>query len=239
MKQLIRSAARGIFHLSGLANYFKGQKAQDKWVILNVLPFKRRGFFLDLAAADGVEGSNSYVLEKLFGWSGICIEPNPAYFDELRKTRRCIADPSVISDKRQTIQFRVDNGQLGGIVASDTDNNAEIRGDQLSGAKILDLQAVPLIDVLRRHNAPKVIDYFSLDVEGCEERIIGSFDFDQYTFRCLTIERPTPKVNEVLFANGYLFVKNDRFDSFYIHSSLAECRRIERQPFEQVPKKTW
>ncbi|MEI7685963.1 MAG: FkbM family methyltransferase [Planctomycetota bacterium] len=239
MKQLLRSAARGIFYRSGLANYFKGQKAQDKWVILNVLPFKRRGFFLDLAAADGVEGSNSYVLEKLFGWRGICIEPNPGYFDALRKTRRCIADPSVISDRCETIQFRIDNGQLGGIVASDTDNNAEIRGDQLSSAKILDLKAVPLIDVLRRHNAPKVIDYFSLDVEGCEERIIGSFDFDQYTFRCLTIERPTPKVNEVLFANGYLFVKNDRFDSFYVHSSLAERKHIERQPFEQVPKKTW
>ena len=54
---------------------FKGQKGQDRWVILEALPWLRRGFFLDLAAADGLTHSNTHVLEKWFGWRGICIEP--------------------------------------------------------------------------------------------------------------------------------------------------------------------
>lgn len=218
---------------------FRGQKGQDKWVIFTALPFKRRGYFLDLAAADGVTHSNTYALEKLFGWQGICVEPNPEFLPTLTKRRNCIVDASVVSDRRERIKFRVDNGQLGGIVAEDTDNSHGVRGEGLSSAQIMTLDAVPLAEVLERHRAPRIIDYFSLDVEGSEERVIRSIDFRRYTFRCLTIERPTPKVNDILFNNDYLFVRNQRFDSFYIHASLAGNRRIRRQSFEQVPKKDW
>ena len=218
---------------------FKSQKGQDKWVIFTVLPFKRNGFFLDLAAADGTTHSNSYVLEKLFGWSGICIEPNPSFLSRLKQKRSCTIDGSVVSDKREKVKFRIDNGQLGGIIAEDTDNSERIRGEQLSEAEIMTFESVPLNELLEQYNAPHMIDYFSLDVEGCEERIITSLDFDKYHFNCVTIERPTPKVNEVLFENGYVFVKNNYFDSFYIHSSLAAKKKIKCQPFEQVPAKDW
>lgn len=218
---------------------FKGQKGQDKWVIFTALPFKRRGFFLDLAAADGVTHSNTYVLEKLFGWKGICIEPNPFFESKLRSCRKCTVDNSVISDKREKIKFRIDNGQLGGIVADDTDNSEKVRGDQLCDANIVTYDAVTLGDLLDRHNAPSIIDYFSLDVEGSEERVIRSIDFQRYRFNCITIERPTPKVNEILFNNGYVFVKNNMFDSFYVHQSLANIKSLNLMKFEQVPEKNW
>jgi FkbM family methyltransferase len=218
---------------------FKGQKGQDRWVICDILPWKRRGFFLDLAAADGVTHSNTHVLEKWFGWTGICIEPNPEFFAELKARRLCVLDQSVISDTPETVQFRTDNGQLGGVVADDTDNNPRVRGHQLAQAKIIELEALPLNAILDRHNAPRVIDYFSLDVEGCEERVLRTLDFRRYQFRCLTVERPTPGVNAILFEQGYVFVKNYSFDSFYIHSSVLETRPIPCEPFEQVPPKDW
>ncbi|WNJ20536.1 FkbM family methyltransferase [Pontibacter sp. G13] len=218
---------------------FKSQKGQDKWVIFTALPFKRNGFFLDLAAADGVLHSNSFALEKMFGWKGICIEPNPAFFEALQANRKCFFDNAVISDQPEEVTFRIDNGQLGGIVASDTDNNNQVRAEELTQATTLTMTAKVLKDVLDAHNAPKVIDYFSLDVEGSEERIIRSFDFDAYQFKCITIERPTPVVNQTLFDNGYVFVKNFKFDSFYIHESLAAENRIELESFEQIPAKDW
>jgi FkbM family methyltransferase len=218
---------------------FKSQKGQDRWVLFEVLPWKRRGFFLDLAAADGLTHSNTHVLEKWFGWTGVCIEPNPAFFAELKARRRCAAEQAVVSDRRETVRFRVDNGQLGGVVADDTDNNPRVRGEQLARAEIVELPAVPLNDVLARHNAPRVIDYFSLDVEGCEERVLQALDFGRYQFRCLTVERPTPRVNEILFAHGYVFVKNFSFDSFYVHPSVLDERPLRCDPFEQVPPKDW
>jgi FkbM family methyltransferase len=208
-------------------------------VIFRALPFKKNGFFLDLAAADGVTHSNTYALEKLFGWTGICIEPNPRFFQKLQKTRNCIVDRSVISSKNEKVEFRVDNGLLGGIIDDDTDNNFRLRAEQLSNAEKITLDALPLSEILDRYKAPAQIDYFSLDVEGSEERIISSIDFEKYTFLCITIERPTPEVNKILLENGYLFVKNHKYDSFYVHSSLASNKKLRFQSFEQIPPKNW
>lgn len=239
MNSLFRKVAGKCIYLYKKISPLKGQKGQDRWVIFTALPFKRKGFFLDLAAADGITHSNTYALEKLFGWQGICIEPNPTFLKKLKKSRNCIVDCSVISDKHEKVSFRIDNGQLGGIVAEDTDNSIKVRGEQLVNAEIVTLSALTLTTLLDHYNAPRIIDYFSLDVEGSEERVISSFDFERYRFRCLTVERPTPKVNEILFENGYVFVKNHRFDSFYVHSSLVGITNIYCKTFEQVPKKNW
>lgn len=219
------------------AGEFKGQKKQDQWVLGEVLPAYEKGFFLELAAADGVVGSNTYVMEKHYGWSGLCIEPNPLFFEKLQENRSCKMDSSVVSNQRRMLDFRVDNGHLGGIVADDTDNNIAVRGKQLVTATIISLQAKQLNEILAEHAVPKMIDYFSLDVEGSEERVISTLNFERYQFKCITIERPTKKVNEVLFDNGYLFVKNVSFDSFYVHPDVAKSSGLHCEKFEQQPKK--
>jgi hypothetical protein len=76
-------------------------------------------------------------------------------------------------------------------------------------------------------------------VEGSDERIISTLDFNSYQFKSITIERPTKRVNEILFDNGYMFVKNFRFDSFYVHPLVLEESNIECGKFEQVPPKNW
>lgn len=221
-----------------LSNY-KSQKGQDSWVIDEVLNKKKNGFFIDLAAADGVSESNTYVLEKKFNWRGICIEPNPIFFATLKKKRDCICEEVAINDNEEIVQFRIDNGQLGGIVAEDTDNNKLVRGEQLKSATIIDIKTTTLISILDKHNAPKIIDYLSLDVEGSEEKIISSFDFNAYQFNCITVERPTPIVNEILFRNNYEFVKNSRYDTFYVHSDIKKNYKIKCDAFEQIPPKNW
>jgi len=222
-----------------ISGQFKGQKHQDKWVLFHVLPLMKNGYFLDLAAADGITHSNTYVLEKHFGWGGLCIEPNPIFYRKLLENRGCLADPTVISDKREVLEFRIDNGQLGGIVAEDTDNNVCTRGEQLSKATIVRLQAKTINEILAENKAPEMIDYFSLDVEGSEERVISTLDFNSYQFKCITIERPTKKVNEILFDNGYVFVRNIHFDSFYVHPLVLKETNIVCEKFEQVPSKNW
>ena len=218
---------------------FKSQKGQDRWVIFEILPWKREGYFVDLAAADGVTHSNTYVLEKLFNWDGICIEPNSKFLKSLKRKRKCLIETSVISSKQEKVSFRIDNDQLGGIVSSDTDNNYKLRSEELKTAKIVFLETTTLTEVLDRNNAPKFIDYLSLDVEGSEERVISSLDFNKYQFGCMTIERPTPLVNKILFDENYLFVKNYKFDSFYVHPKIMEQRKIKPRAFQQVPPKNW
>jgi hypothetical protein len=55
------------------------QRRQD-FVISKLLKGKRNGYFVDLAANDAVQISNTYALETFFDWDGLCIEPNPEYW---------------------------------------------------------------------------------------------------------------------------------------------------------------
>lgn len=219
-------------------------RGQDRWIMHEVFPGKKGGFFLELGAADGFSESNTYVLEKRHQWRGICIEPNPVLFDALvhRYRRTCTCVQVAVDATKGSLEFVLD-GQTSGLVTAESDNAPDRRGRRLdsarSGGRVRIVETLPLADVLERHGAPHVIDYFSFDVEGLETRILRDFPFDRYTFLAVTIERPTPELNELLFKNGYRFVRNSLYDTFYVHESLPNFANLLREPFEQLPPKTF
>ena len=100
------------------------------------------------------------------------------------------------------------------IIDNDTDNNFEIRKTGKFGldkSTKIKKTTKTLEYILDKFNAPKIIDYLSLDVEGSELRILKNFPFNKYTFLALTIERPPIELEEILFKNGYVFVKHNTF----------------------------
>lgn len=136
--------------------------------------------------------------------------------------------------------------ELGGIIADDTDNCMKYREKQIMEARTKNqttfLKTKTLEQVLLENNAPKIIDYLSLDVEGAETRILRSFPFDKYIFLSVTIERPTPLINQVLFSNGYVFVQNSKvmgYDTFYVHKSIPNFELIKKEDFVQITPKDW
>jgi len=221
---------------------FCSQKGQDEWIV-NVFNYKTNGFFVDLAAQRAKIDNNTYVLEKDLNWNGICIEPNPKYRQELEKERNCHLYHHVIDYKNDnTVSFRTDNGGCGGIVDEDTDNNYKIRGHQLKSATIETKKTKTLEYVLDKYNAPSTIDYLSLDIEGAETRIVRTFPFDKYKFLAITVERPTIELEEILKSNGYVFVMKSqkmKFDSFYVHESIPDFSKINKEKYEPTPKKDW
>ena len=52
----------------------KSQLRQDLFV-LSFLDFKTNGFFVEFGVTDGIELSNTYLMEKEFAWSSILAEP--------------------------------------------------------------------------------------------------------------------------------------------------------------------
>jgi len=219
-------------------------RGQDSWVINEVFGGKTGGFFLELGAFDGFSDSNTYVLEKRYQWGGICIEPNPEFFDLLvnKYQRSCTCVPYAVDAVRGSVEF-VLSDQTSGLILDEADNSSTKRPDFIEQARadgrVRVVEALPLAELLDKYSAPKVIDYFSLDVEGLETRIMRNFPFDRYTFLAVTIERPTPELNEILFRNGYHFVKNSLYDTFYVHERLPNFAQIKREPFEQLPLKAF
>jgi len=160
---------------------FIGQKGQDEWVIKDIFDYKRDGYFVDLAAYDGVDCTNTLLMEQELGWTGICIEANPIWFSALSENRTCYLSNDVIDFKDgNEVVYRIDNGGLAGIVDEDTDNNTKYRAHELQSATLIRRQTRTLEYILRQFNAPDVIDYLSLDVEGAETRVLKNFPFDKY-----------------------------------------------------------
>lgn len=50
-----------------------------------LLEEKQNGIFVDVGAHDGIAWSNSLILEKEFGWTGLCIEGNFDLYEKMKK----------------------------------------------------------------------------------------------------------------------------------------------------------
>mmetsp|Transcript_23843 Transcript_23843/g.74251 ORF Transcript_23843/g.74251 Transcript_23843/m.74251 type:complete len:334 (+) Transcript_23843:99-1100(+) len=197
-------------HLGG-SGQLHSQVGQD-WLVASLLGCKRGGFFLDLAANDAVKYSNSLMLERDFGWEGICVEANPAYRKGLL-ARRCRYVAAAVGSPTGTKVEFVFKGVFGGIKSDATDIH------RAGGSPKRTMYTVSLQDLLKSLGAPRTIDYFSLDVEGAESMVMKDFPWEEYTFSVLTVERPKPDLAEALRAHGYRMLRvNSRFnDQTWIH----------------------
>ena len=66
--------------------------------------------------------SNTYILERDYGWLGVCVEASPEYFDKLVKNRKCTCVNCCVDEKPGKLEFIL-AGEVGGIIADDTDNS--------------------------------------------------------------------------------------------------------------------
>lgn len=197
----------------------KAQLHQDIFVLAE-LNFKRDGFFVEFGATNGMDLSNTYVLEKEMGWTGILAEPARIWHDDLIKNRSCYLDFNCVwTESGKTIEFnQVKDAELSTIDAfSSSDDHAKLRKD---GEKYT-VNTISLVDLLMTHGAPKEIDYLSIDTEGSEFEILSAFDFDAYNIKTITCEHNyTPmreKIYELLTSKGYTrkYTEFSYFDDWY------------------------
>lgn len=194
----------------------KAQLFQDI-ICLEINDFKTNGFFVEFGATNGLMGSNTYMLEKQFNWNGILCEPGINWHKELLLNRSCHIDKSCVysnSDSKITF-FESVHPELSTI---------EIfkNSDQHSASRFLmkkyDVETISLEDLLRKYNAPKIIDYLSIDTEGSEFDILNAFDFSKYKFKYISIEHnfQVEKRNQIY----NLLVKNHYKR---IYTDISEC----------------
>lgn len=206
------------------------QVGQDETVcsIFELIDGHCRGkFFLDLAANDAASLSNSKALEDHFDWTGICIEANLEYTWGLAH-RKCDVYHAIVSAKEGDIVEFIEHpqgrdGAFGGIVSNQTDNKKTGNGTKIVRP------ASSLLEILHRAKAPKVIDYFSFDVEGAEDLILQPVILEEFKFLIMTVERPSKSLQATLQTFGYVYLRDHgRFgDRMYVHSTLKEIEKVK------------
>jgi FkbM family methyltransferase len=201
------------------------QLLQDLWALWETQAReKKTGFFLEFGVCGGRRLSNTYLLEKKYGWKGIVAEPNPTFHAELMATRNChISTKCVFSTSGQVLQFSAaTTGELSGITAMTQDDaHAAKRKEALQ----IDVETISLNDLLALYNAPNQIDFLSIDTEGSEFEILRHLDFARWPIGLIAVEHNgTPnrqKIYDLLVEKGYSrkFVGFTRFDDWYVHAS--------------------
>lgn len=152
---------------------YTSQYGQDRWITEEIFPNKTNGYFVELAAGDGVFLSNTFYLEKALGWKGLCIEPNKNSYAQLINNRKCDCSDSVVMQDGFEVEF-VEYKKV-------TDYEhllSGVAGAQNASQPIESITkhvAASLDTLLDKHNAPHVIDYISMDIEGSEVYVLQDF----------------------------------------------------------------
>jgi FkbM family methyltransferase len=174
---------------------YYSQKGQDKFVNENIFNNKTNGFFIEIGANNGINFSNTYFFEKNLNWQGICVEPYPELFEELKKNRNCYAENSCISSEKKIAQFLKCYGFItemySGIIDDYDPRHIERINNEIEifgGAKeIIEVQCISFDDLTEKYKIDKV-DLLSIDIEGGEEKIIKSIDFSKIYIDVIIIE---------------------------------------------------
>ena len=213
--------AQGIFNANHKLKYnslSRSQLGQDLWV-LKKLDWMCNGFFVEFGATDGVLLNNTWLLEKYFGWKGICAEPNPKFLNSLKNNRSCtISDKCVFSISNQRVEFVLADVYGGIKNFGNDDSHKDKRDAYANNGQTIEVETISLVDLLKEHNAPFEIDYLSIDTEGSEFEILNAFDWEVYSIKCITVEHNyTPmrqKIRNLLTSKGYK-CEEANFDDWY------------------------
>jgi FkbM family methyltransferase len=196
------------------------QLLQDLWVLYETKS-KNKGFFVEFGAVDGIVHSNTLLLEREFGWSGILAEPNQDLENSLRANRVAEVDMRCVWSKSGvTVELLItEDPELSTVdeQASQDMHSIVRRGSN----RRISVETISLGDLLDYHDAPAVVDYLSIDTEGTELELLSGFDWSRREIRLVSIEhnyrRDEADLDRLMKSNGYerRFAHLSAFDAWY------------------------
>ena len=193
-----------------------------------------RKTFLEFGATDGLEYSNSYTLEKFYGWKGILAEPDPQWHKHLKNNR---PDAKIIFDcvwanSNEKLNFLSSDvgvySTIDSFKFSDKDSmpgNTDLRN---KSSKNITVNTISLNDLIKKkfNNTPP--SYISIDTEGSEYEILSNLDFKKYCPKVFTIEHNYTnyqnKIDDLMISNGFtrVFKNLTFFDAWYVSEEIID-----------------
>jgi FkbM family methyltransferase len=149
------------------------------------------GTFVELGAYDGVQLSNTYMLERCFNFTGLLIEANPTNFEKMRsssgRSRSRMVHSAVCGDAPEgrpgTVHMTVDGANVARQVLPESDaggnqtrrvepGGTAPRGRMRAAPRTAEVPCAPLQALMERHGFQGGADFLSLDVEGAEDLVL-------------------------------------------------------------------
>ena len=159
----------------------------------------RDGTFIEVGANDGIAQSNTYFLEKKFGWRGLLVEPVPKYFRMCRRARRAQAVNCALGPiEKDGDELEILSGGLMSIATSVDDrllHGRTVQEHATFGAREFGSRAPRVIRTRIRALSKlldelgiETVDFFSLDVEGFELEVLKGLDMTRHRPKFILVE---------------------------------------------------
>lgn len=205
-------------------DFLQSQFFQDLFV-LDSLDFKKNGYFVEFGATNGVDLSNTFILEKKFNWQGILAEPSRNWHKKLKINRTNFIETDCVwkTIGERLLFLEANVGEYSTLFkTANHDKNLHKR----KNAKRYYVSTISLNDLLSKYEAPKEIDYLSIDTEGSEYEILRNFNFNNYKIKIISCEHNYGENREKIFSlttgNGYkrIYQTISYCDDWYIRDAI-------------------
>lgn len=180
------------------------------------------GFYVEVGANDGLSFSNTKHLELYLGWSGILVEPHLGKLETSklhRSQKNSFVHAACVRSDFEQNQVELIYSNLMTTLNFPSADLADPLGHAQEGSKFLGpnehvevfvAPAKPLVSILRDCNAPRDIDFLSIDIEGHDFEILEDFDWS-YNIKYILVESFTEnRFDELLESKGYSRVLRDQ-----------------------------
>ena len=163
------------------------QEGEDA-VLARLLGSTIHGFYVDIGAFHPMQYSNTFAFYRR-GWRGINIDARPGSMELFKQLRpRDINLELAISDKAEVLTYyEFNEPALNGFckeVAMEANGKATFR---IVGTTRI--QTATLADTMEKHLPPsQIIDFMNVDVEGLDERVLRSNNWNKYRPRLILAE---------------------------------------------------
>jgi FkbM family methyltransferase len=177
-----------------------------------IFSYKKKGFYIELGANDGLIQSNSAFFEKEMEWTGILIEPSIKGYELCLKNRSksiCLNYACVSNDYNNKYIY----GDF-----EDNSPMASIDGTRLKNKKLVRVEAITLEKILDKYCNTN-IDFLSLDTEGYELNILKGMNLNKYRPNYMLIEIYNKDYDDII---KYLEINN-----YILHSNFSNYNKID------------
>lgn len=205
--------------------------------ILMVLGVKSSDeYYLDLGANHAKELSNTFMLYKN-GMRGVLVEANPQLISELKfyRNQDIVLNKCVGNKTGEMVKFYILNGD--GLSCTDMTVVEEMiaKNPALSVVKTIEIETITVNDILAQYfnKAPLVLN---IDIEGMEEEILSSLDYDKYAPAIIVVERieydtflsmekRDDQIADIMKENGYFEYAFTGINSIFINEKWLKGAR--------------
>ena len=181
----------------------------------------KNGFFVELGANDGVRQSNTLYFEKNLDWNGVLVEPiKKKYLKclKFRSNKNYFFNNACVSFNYKDNKVKMIYSDLmSSISGKEIYNKVDAKKHAYDGKQYLnkneDIEEVwvdtkTLNNIFEEINAPKLMDFLSLDVEGSEIEVLNGINFLTYNFKFILIEsRDDEEIKKYLINKKYNFLE--------------------------------